>query len=220
MVLDIFVPLIVTTVTDSECKTSTSAPRKYPSDLQQHIGRLRKWVVRCCWTSDFCSCNVGLVGMRSLHCRSRTCSHMLHQVAIVFPSSVKTGRSPSSSTPTIVAFVPPGMTSWHDDTTCKKLQAPNPIHVLHEKFRHLHVLGCARACVSHTLLWDWGPWQTSGILPPRCCHTPRSCVSQRHMPKCLAAPNPTTKHRKICIEHSQVRRVRQVGLGPSIQPAR
>ena len=103
-----FVPLIVSTVTDSECKTSTSAPRKYPSDLQQHIGRLRKWVVRCCWTSDFCSCNVGLVGMRSLHCRSRTCSHMLHQVAIVFPSSVKTGRSPSSSTPTIVAFVPPG----------------------------------------------------------------------------------------------------------------
>ena len=111
------------------------------------------------WTSDFCSCNVGLVGMRGPHCRSRTCSHMLHQVTIVFPSSVKTGRSPSSSTPTIVAFVPPGMTSRHDDTTCKKLQAPNPIHVLHEtlgnhKFRHLHVPGRARAYVSHTLLWD------------------------------------------------------------------
>ena len=204
MVLDIFVPLIVTTVTDSECKTSTSAPRKYPSDLQQHIGRLRKWVVRCCWTSDFCSCNVGLVGMRSLHCRSRTCSHMLHQVAIVFPSSVKTGRSPSSSTPTIVAFVPPGMTSWHDDTTCKKLQAPNPIHVLHEKFRHLHVLGCARACVSHTLLWDWGPWQTSGILPPRCCDTQERgvwlwpiksystllCITASHAEvSCCAEPN-------------------------------
>ena len=103
------------------------------------------------WTSDFCSCNVGLVGMRGPHCRSRTCSHMLHQVTIVFPSSVKTGRSPSSSTPTIVAFVPPGMTSWHDDTTCKKVQAPNPIHALHEslgnhKFRHLHVPGRARAC--------------------------------------------------------------------------
>ena len=28
--------------TDSECKTSTSAPRKYPTDLQQHIGRLCK----------------------------------------------------------------------------------------------------------------------------------------------------------------------------------
>ena len=70
--------------------------------------------------------------MSGLHCRSQTCSQMLHQVAIIFPSSVKTGRSPSSSTPTIVAFVPPGMTSWHDDTICKKVQAPNPIHVLHE----------------------------------------------------------------------------------------
>ena len=38
-----------------------------------------------------------------------------------------------------------------DNTTCKKVQAPNPSHVLHEtlgnhKFRHLHGPGRARAC--------------------------------------------------------------------------
>ena len=175
--------------------------------------------------------------MRGPHCRSRTCSHMLHQVTIVFPSSVKTGRSPSSSTPTIVAFVPPGMTSRHDDTTCKKLQAPNPIHALHEtlgnhKFRHLHVPGRARAyvCEPHSALRLRSPTNIDHSATHReyveiVLHaSPRSCVSQhRHMPKRLAAPNPNNEARKHASSIAGVRRVRRVRwvrrvrLGPSIQ---
>ena len=159
------------------------------------------------WSSDFCRCNVGLVGMSGLHCRSQTCSQMLHQVAIIFPSSVKTGRSPSSSTPTIVAFVPPGMTSWHDDTICKKVQAPNPIHVLHEAHSALR-LG------SPTNIGDPPTYREDVVVKftAPVYHSTITC------PKCLAAPNPNneaTKNASSRIEHSQVRvrQVRRCALG-------
>ena len=127
---------------NSECKTSASAPTKYPTDLQQHTPR----VVRCCLNIRFLQlqCWTGWDAWSSgPHCRSQTCSQMLHQVAIVFPSSVKTGRSPSSSTPTIVAFVPPGMTSWHDDTT--RAQARDPIHGV-KPWEATSSNTCARMC--------------------------------------------------------------------------
>ena len=101
--------------TDSECKSKPLLVRL--ESIQRICNRIlmisedfANELFDLVWTSDFCN---------SPHCLSQTCSHMLdtlHQGTIVFPSSVKTGRSPSSSTPTIVAFVPPGMTSQHDDT--------------------------------------------------------------------------------------------------------
>ena len=101
--------------TDSECKSKPLLVRL--ESIQRICNRIlmisedfANELFDLVWTSDFCN---------SPHCLSQTRSHMLHtlhQGTIVFPSSVKTGRSPSSSTPTIVAFVPPGMTSQHDDT--------------------------------------------------------------------------------------------------------
>ena len=103
-------------------------------------------VFRCCLDIRFLQlqCWTGWDAWSSgPHCRSQTCSQMLHQVAIVFPSLVKTGRSPSSSTPTIVAFVPPGMTSWHDDTT--RAQARDPIHGV-KPWEATSSNTCARMC--------------------------------------------------------------------------
>ena len=222
--------------TDSECKTSTSAPRKYPTDLQQHIGRLCKWVdssVRCCLDVRFLQlqCWTGwdawsTLPFPNLQPHAASGNHRLpivgedRKVSVFVHADDRRFRSAWDD-----------FTAWRYDMQETASTKSNPCPAWNPGKPQVSTLACARACQGvcepHSALRLRSPTNIGHSATHReyveiVLHaSPRSCVSQhRHMPKRLAAPNPNNEARKHASSIAGVRRVRwvrRVRLGPSIQ---